>query len=517
LPEVITQYIAKLKERWNSFDKSQKIRISMSLLIICASIAIAAYLVARPNYEKVISGSAKEIGEMSKILADSNIAHKLGDNNTSILVESKSKDCAQIALAQSGYLNDGIKFEDSLNLISFSTTESDKKKIFKEYYESKIANQLKKMDTISEAIVNLSIPEKSVFIGDDNSDKPTASVMITPKGGLNDVQIDGIAKLVASSVERLSPNDVTIVDNTGAVLNDTDNGSTVGISNKQMQIQSQKKKEIEKQVSQLLTDMTDNVRVVANIVCDFDQEKTTSVEYNSPIEGSDSGIVRSSETSKENLQNMDDSAIPGTDANQGTGGEITSSGSNSSYKKEQNVNSYEINQTNKEVIKGLGNVDPQKSSLTVNLLYGIKFPDQPTDETVGRVAKMVSTATGINQDRITVASFKILPGEPVKTSINWMLILEKYSPYLGGAVIIIIVLIVVTSMGKKIKEDMDSPGFATVTKGAKIDFAVKDDDSIKELDNNSEVKKQIGSFIDKQPDIAAGMLRNWIYENEKNS
>ena len=39
--------------------------------------------------------------------------------------------------------------------------------------------------------------------------------------------------------------------------------------------------------------------------------------------------------------------------------------------------------------------------------------------------------------------------------------------------------------------------------------------SIKELDNNSEIKKQINSFIDKQPDIAAGMLRNWIYENDK--
>ena len=25
----------------------------------------------------------------------------------------------------------------------------------------------------------------------------------------------------------------------------------------------------------------------------------------------------------------------------------------------------------------------------------------------------------------------------------------------------------------------------------------------------------INSFIDKQPDIAAGMLRNWIYENDK--
>ena len=45
----------------------------------------------------------------------------------------------------------------------------------------------------------------------------------------------------------------------------------------------------------------------------------------------------------------------------------------------------------------------------------------------------------------------------------------------------------------------------------------EDEDTIKEMDNNSEVKQQINKFIEKQPDIAAGMLRNWIYENEKNS
>jgi hypothetical protein len=54
-----------------------------------------------------------------------------------------------------------------------------------------------------------------------------------------------------------------------------------------------------------------------------------------------------------------------------------------------------------------------------------------------------------------------------------------------------------------------------MTVGGNIDYSVGGDDGIKELDNNSEIKKQINSFIDKQPDIAAGMLRNWIYENDK--
>ena len=62
-------------------------------------------------------------------------------------------------------------------------------------------------------------------------------------------------------------------------------------------------------------------------------------------------------------------------------------------------------------------------------------------------------------------------------------------------------------------DDAEYAGGLTV--GGSIDYSVGGDDGIKELDNNSEIKKQINSFIDKQPDIAAGMLRNWIYENDK--
>ena len=64
---------------------------------------------------------------------------------------------------------------------------------------------------------------------------------------------------------------------------------------------------------------------------------------------------------------------------------------------------------------------------------------------------------------------------------------------------------------------IDAYGDMAVEPGAVFNATVGDEDdgTIKELDNNSEVKQQINKFIEKQPDIAAGMLRNWIYENEK--
>lgn len=523
MPEAVTKTFDRFLERWKALDRSQKLRWILSIIVIIGSALVATVFIANPTYVKLVSGSVSEVGEMSKQLTEAGILHKVIDNSTTITVKQKDKDTAEITLAQSGLLKDGMKFEDSLNLISFSTTESDKKKIYKEYYEGKLAEKLSKMDSIRSAVVTFSIPDKSVFIGDSEEDAPTASVMITPLGSLTANQVDGIVKIVASSVERLSEKNVTIVDNAGNILNDADDSSlaSAGFSNKQLEVQSQKKKEVEKQIALLLADTTDSVKVVANIICDFDQETSESVKYETPIEDSDTGLLRETSLLSEKLQNMDSGMVPGTDSNQGTGAEVVSTGSGGTYQKNETSNSYELNQTNKRTTKGLGNIDPAKSSITVNLLYGTVFTEAPDDEKVENISKMVSTATGIDPDRITVASFKMTPKneETIEIPIDWAGILQNYAPYIAAIIIILILVIFISKLKGGSGELSAGSLVYGGNKGAIFEAVAAEEGEtegeIKPMDENSEVKKQINKFIEKQPDIAAGMLRNWIYENDK--
>ena len=146
MPDSITKFIKTYKEKWDALDKSQKIRLIASVMIVLGSVLVAIFLIMRPNYERVITGTPQEIGEMSSVLTAANINHRIADANTSIMVRAKDRDAAQIALAQSGHLGESTKFEDSLDLITFSRTESDKQKIYKEYYEGKIAAKLSKME-----------------------------------------------------------------------------------------------------------------------------------------------------------------------------------------------------------------------------------------------------------------------------------------------------------------------------------------------------------------------------------
>lgn len=519
MPDEITKKINEYKTKWNTMDKNQKLRIILSVVVILASAIVAIVFVSNPNYTELITASSSEVGEMSKTLTSAQINHKITNDKTTIVVPEKQMDAAQIALSQSGLVPDGMKFKDSLDLISFSTTQSDKDKIYKEYYEAKLEEKLEKMGTIKSAVVTFTIPEKSVFLTATEDDAPTASVMITPRKSLSEDQISGIVKMVASSVERLDEKNITILDNEGNILNQEDSFNATGVSTKQLEFQAQKTAEIEKQLTRLLAAVTDNVVVMANIICDFDQETSSSITYETPIPDSDTGLLISRSELKENLQNMDYGSVPGTESNQGTGAEITSTGNGGTYSKSDITSNYEYNQESKEKVKGLGNIDPERSSITVSLQYGQEFTEAPDEESIDNITKMVSTATGVNLDRITVASFKVTPKieEEIKMPIDWAGLLDRYAPYLTAVVIILILVVFILRLKDSNSSLEDYGDIETVEPGATFNATVglDDDQTIKELDSNSEVKQQINKFIEKQPDIAAGMLRNWIYENEK--
>ena len=76
----------KYKEKWDGFDKFQKIRIILSIVIVLGCVIVATFLVTRPNYQSLVSGNASDIGEMSASLTDAAIGHKLANGGTAILV-----------------------------------------------------------------------------------------------------------------------------------------------------------------------------------------------------------------------------------------------------------------------------------------------------------------------------------------------------------------------------------------------------------------------------------------------
>lgn len=522
MPEALSRLYQQFLELWSNMDKSQKTRTIAIGVISVLCISTAVILLTRPRYELLITGvDSREIGEMSKILEEKKIAHEVTADRTAIKVRSGDKNRAQVTLVQQDYpRSTSMTFADAFGKFGINTTESDKAWVKKEYEERKLADKIKLFDNVSMASVSLNIPEKSLFVGTDrDSQKSTASVVIKPNGEITQKQVQGIVMLIARSVEGLDPKNITVVDTSMNVLNDDSDDSIAGITSKQYELTLIKKRELEKNVKDMFSSKLshfDGIKPVANVVLDFDTESSTFVTYAYPG-GGEAGAVRSSETTQETLENMTPGQAPGMEENPGnvpsypTGGEQSSS-----YSLERSTVNYELDQTNTQRVKAVGNLDTARSSMAVSLLYGINVQQEPSKDIIDSLRQTISTATGILPDKISIISLKVTPPEIQQKDVGDILreFIDSYGFF--ALMVLLIVALVAAMFSKREAGEADLiPQLSTV--GSGIDLNAEDielgDFREISLGEKSEVKKQIEKFVKQKPEAVAQLLRHWLSED----
>lgn len=143
--------------------------------------------------------------------------------------------------------------------------------------EADLARTIEAIDSVKAARIHLATPEPSPFVRDDSP--PAASVMLTMEGGrsLGNAQVSAIKHLVASSVPGLSPAEVSVVDQTGALLSQ-DNGGT---DDKNFQLQLKVEERYRAAVTALLAPMlgAGNFSTEVHADVDFSESQSTRESY----------------------------------------------------------------------------------------------------------------------------------------------------------------------------------------------------------------------------------------------
>jgi flagellar M-ring protein FliF len=522
--------LQQFKEFWQSLDKSQKKRLYITSAIVAVSIIISLVYLTRPNRITLISDiSQKEAGEMSSILQENSIWNSFQNDGTSIIINTKDNNKAQIALAQKGYPKDGMTFEDAIKMISISTTESDKEHIWKQQQTSDIAAKLKMLDNIEDATVSLALPEQTIFLtSDQNKQRPTAYVMIKPKENLTSEQVQGIVMIVSRSVENLDPKDITVVDNNSNILNRDNGDESMDRVNDQEELRLKKSAELQQKVYEYFSvgqyDNFDTIRVVASANLDFDKLKSQTKTLTIP-QGTEGGAIVSSDVTKENLQNGSVNGQPGVDSNPGTGtvpSYPAGNGDNSSYDKSHTINNFAYNENMSESEKATGYLVPEKSTMAISLWYGKRVTDESklTDDFLKQVSIAASTATGIPVENISVNRYKLAAPEVVKKPAIEVArdIMNSYGLFAIFLFLIIGLLITVLPRRKKTEVEETMPLEPLTTAGERFIVPEYPNENIPEisLEEKSEVKKQIDKFVKQKPEAVAQLLRNWLSDDWNN-
>ena len=518
MPESLSKLQNQINELWKKLDKSQRNRILITSGVLLVVFTIGIIMLTRTTYVPLmVIEDYSDAKEIEGILEEKNIKYKHGDRGR-ILVDSKDKNKAEFAIASSGLTSTGMTFEDAWNLLSISSTESDKKQLWQNFKRSSLIAKLKMFDNVKDADVDLALPEDSMFFSGSSSNEATAYVRITPKGEITPEQVNGIIRVVASSIEGLEPKNVTVVDNNFNILN-SDMEQGINVPSNQYKLTAKIKEDMERNIKNLYAGRSNNydfISVVANPVLDFDQVSTTKNEIGKPTD-IDEAIV-SSQITKETLENGAGGNVPpGMDSNPGVG-EIPEypmdGGENSSYEKKTEIINRAFTETLTQQEKAIGTLNPEKSSMTVALWYGQRVADDSniTSEFIEQFTKDVSNATGIPASRISVSKYPLAPEEEIIEA--WGDRLKRFIDTYGFFILMILLIIalMIGVMPRRKEEDMEFVPELATADGP--DFTVSEEELPEiNLQESSEVKKQIEKFIKEKPDAVANLLRNWFSDD----
>lgn len=521
MPEFLQKQWDALKKYWSDMPKGQHVRVYVMAGIVLAAIVSFLILTLRVDYVPLLEGADDvNLTPIVNYLTENNIPFQKGDNQ--IFVDAKRKKDIEFDLTTQGVISPDVTFSDTWTKLSLTATEADKTHLWNEFMKNDLVYKLKKFENVENATIDFTKPEKSYWATQPTDDQGMAYVMLKTVKPLTDLQVEGAALVVASSL-GIQPSAVNIVDQNLNPLSRRDVNSDLARAGTQDEKRKERQIELEAKVYDHFkiglanhADF-DTMSVSANPVLDFDILKSSSKTYTDPNPDG-GGFEQNSETLNETLTNGTAGSVPGTDTNPTVGpGYGTTGTEGSDYSKKHEVSDKLYNETDSIAEKALGNLVPEQSTLSISVWYGkrIETPDGLTETFLADVKKSAAAATGVPETNITVNVQRLAADVIVSPTLMETLtaLLDQFGFYVFMLILLVAMALTVMPKRKKVDETALAAGAEAAFAGPKF-VSPEDQEPLPDLnlDEQSEIKKQIDKFVQQKPDAVAQLLRNWLSE-----
>src|SRR5713226_6048586 len=204
---------------WKQLGLNQRISVVLATTVVGVALFSLAFWSSRVDYALLYgklddAEAAKVIG----VLDELKVPHKVGQAGGAIYVARDKVHLMRMQLASKGIpRGEGVGFE-IFDKPNFGISDFVQRANYLRALQGELARTIGQLDEIEAARVMIVLPENRLLA--DNQKQPTASVFVRTRGNspLAGSSVNSIRFLVANSVEGLSANHVTVVDNKGNVL-----------------------------------------------------------------------------------------------------------------------------------------------------------------------------------------------------------------------------------------------------------------------------------------------------------
>ncbi len=496
----------------------------------------------QPDYRVLFSNfSDRDGGAIVASLQQMNVPYKFAEGGGAILVPATQVHDARLKIAAQGLPKGGNVGFELMENQKLGVSQFLEQVNFQRALEGELARSIQAIGAVAAARVHLALPKASVFVRDQQ--KPTASVLINLHQGrtLDQQQVSAVVHLVASSVPDLPPKNVSVIDQNGNLLSQSDKQPGAnGLDPSQLKYVQELQQSIVRRVESIITPIVgaNNVRAEATADVDFTHSEQAAEIYK-PNQGPNAGSVRSQQSSEtSNGANAKASGVPGALTNQpptpataplttpDTAATGTAAGApGSSLHKDMTVN-YEVDKTIRYVQQPMGGLKRLSVAVVVNYKREV---DSKTGKVTARalteaeknqITDLVKEAMGYNKDRgdtlnVVNSPFAGMDKEKVESIPLWKQpeswqMAKEIGRWLGALVVLLFLYFkLLKPMLARISDNLKPPPPLT----HEVDEEVDDQPEFlpRNYEHNLNRAKQLARD---DPKLVANVVKSWVGTNE---
>jgi flagellar M-ring protein FliF len=422
--------------------------------------------------------SSEDAGKIVDRLKEMKIQYQIGDNGGSISVPSSDVYETRMKLATAGLpspQNIGYALLDQTNI---GMTDFLQKVNYRRALEGELARTITGLSEVAAARVHLVIPEDRLFREDQHS--PTASVVLKLQGTmpLGKRQLQGIAYLVASSVEGMKPDKVTIIDSDGNLLSGAQaSDESAMLTATQFDMRKNVEDYLEQKAQSMMSNVIGAGRAAVRVTAELNFEKSnTQIEQYDP----DLVAIRSEQRTSTKGSQQEGAlsaagvgagaaaAAPGDAGAAGGAPTIPVATNTTSDNSEDVITNYEVSKTIRNIIGEVGSIKRLTVAVMVDGTYKeAKTPEGAvtqeyqarSQEELNRFASIIKNAVGFSDTRADQFEIVSVPFdnsllETTRKELEQTNMLTTYLPYAKKVGTVLLFIVGFLYVKKKVKKVM---------------------------------------------------------------
>ncbi len=358
--KLFLQIFAQFREYFKGLGPTKRMSLIAATAVIFISAIVSVFMVAGKDYAVLLTNvPSDQIPLIVSKLNEKKIPFKINEDGQTISVPKELLPATQMGImSELGSTKIGSIGLELFDKQDYSASSYSQKINYQRAIQGELIRAINTLSSVKQSKVLLAIPNKKTFI--EESAKPSASVVIELYAGktLNPDQVRGVQHLVASAVESLDPDKVTVLDDRGKMLSRIDSASTGG-SSELLDIKKRTESEFEDRIQTLLSKVAGQAKVVTKVDVTLSSKVIQSVEE---IIDPEKTAIRSQQSEEEKMDGarLQPSGIPGVQSNLPNSETSNPAGSQVGFK--QDVKR-EIKTLNYEVPKTIKNIKEMAGQL----------------------------------------------------------------------------------------------------------------------------------------------------------